>query len=664
MLVVVGALVVAAAWPVRASASGPFVRVIVQAGGWLQAREAVRDVGGRVTLGLPLIGGVAAEVPADALPALAGSEGVLSVSEDERIAFDGAAAETKACKDYTKRKKRKRCRELKKLEGTLVQRVVRADRLWSEGVTGKGVTVAILDTGVYEHPDLAGRVLHCEDFSNEFAQGVLPTPEPTDLPTDLPTVLPTDLPTVLPTDLPTAVPTDLPTAVPTDLPTGLPTTLPTTLPSVLPTSLPTLLPRTESEPPIGEHGCTDTFGHGTFMAGLAVGAGTTSKGRFSGAAPEANLVAIKAAGFDGSTDVSKILAGIQWAVAYKDEYDIRVLNLSLGTDSDQDYRSSPLNYAVERAWDAGIVVVVSAGNSGPDESTVMKPGDDPLVITVGSSNDEGTLDFTDDRVPVFSSRGNTRSNDLEKPDILAPGVHTISLRSPGSAIDQQFPDARVRDAYFRGTGTSMSTATVSGVVALMLQADPSLTPDQVKYRLMHSARPIVDTDPKATGSGLADAYSATRRPLDGEANQGVERSNGLGSIALDRGTVDIDVVIPGPVVQQVGLTADAGELVAMTPSSVDPNNPLALVPWLGTEFVSTGWDPASWDASTWKTEQWAASTWKASTWKGTGWEASTWKGTEWTNIDWDASTWKNVDWDASTWKASTWKSRWYGTAWD
>ncbi|HEX2051392.1 MAG TPA: S8 family peptidase, partial [Actinomycetota bacterium] len=397
---------------------------------------------------------------------------VRAVTTDDPIAFEGAPGE-----GATHR----------------IQNVVRANDLWTRGIDGRGSTVALLDTGVYaSHPDLAGRVLHCEDLSHEAG--------------------------------------------------------------------------TEAH-------CADTFGHGTFMAGLIAGDGTASNGKYSGAAPGARIVAVKAAGFDGATDVSTVLAGIQWIVAHKDVYGIDVMNLSLGTDSAQDYRLSPPNYAVERAWAAGIVVVVSAGNSGPDAATVMKPGDDPYVITVGASNDEGSMAIGDDRVPVFSSRGPTRANGLAKPDVVSPGVHTVSLRSPGSAIDQSYGStAAVDGLYFKGTGTSMATATVSGIVAQLLQDEPGLSPDQVKHRLTSTARDIDETDPMLAGSGLVDAYGAVASTSTAAANQGLAHATGLGLLEGDRGSAGVEVVTP------LGQLFLQGEFVAQTdPARVSPANPAGLV---------------------------------------------------------------------------------------
>jgi serine protease AprX len=424
----------------------------------------------------------------------------------------------------------------------------------------------------------------------------------------------------------------------------------------------------------GQAGCKDTFGHGTFMAGLIAGNGASSSGKYMGAAPEANLVSVKVAGFDGSADVSHVLAGIQWVVAHQAQYGIRVLNLSLGSDSSQDYRLSPLDFAVERAWKAGIAVVVSAGNTGPGAHTITKPADDPYVITVGAENDEGSIAVGDDQVPVFSGRGPTRSNGFTKPDIVAPGVHTVSLRDPGSAIDQKYgASATIDGSYFRGTGTSMSAATVSGVVAQMLQADPTLTPDQVKYRLMQTAQPIADANPNNAGRGVVDAYGAATSSLTGSANLGLTPSSGLGSIEADRGSLHVSATTP------VGQAALSGEFVALSdPADVSLTNPKGLVPWVGLSYATTGWDATTWnattwnattwnatvDATTWNATTWNATTWYATTWNATTWNATTWNGTTWNDSDWNATTWNTTNWDATTWNATTWNSAWYAAAWN
>jgi serine protease AprX len=540
------------------------VSVIVQATSSDVATDAVESVGGEVTLELPIVSGVAARVPESAFDELTATAGVRHVSRDFKVNFHGAFDGTKTAHQLTS--------------------VTNASRLWENGIDGSGTTVAVLDTGIYEHPDLADRIVGCVDFSHEAG---------------------------------------------------------------------------------GPANCTDTFGHGTFMAGLIAGNGASSGGKYKGSAPGANLVNIKVAGFDGATDVSHVLAGIQWAVAFKDTYGIDVLNLSLGTDSSQDYRLSPLNYAVERAWNSGIAVVVSSGNTGPNASTVMKPGDDPFVITVGSTNHQGTVSVIDDTVPVFSGRGPTRANGFAKPDVVAPGVHTVSLRSPGSAIDQKFGStATVDGSYFKGTGTSMSTASVSGLVAQMLQANPSLTPDQVKYRLMETARDIAETDATKVGTGLVDAVAATTSDLSGSANQGLDPATGLGSLLLDRSSLQVDAQT------QIGPVMLTGEFVAqIDPDLSDPLNPGDLVTFNATSWHDIGWDATSWHATSWHENSWAATSWHATSWHATSWHATSWHGTEWANVDWDATSWHatswhEMDWDATSWHATSWHSKWYAAAWD
>jgi serine protease AprX len=556
--------------PAAADASERFVSVIVQGLSPEAVDAAVTFVGGEVTQPLPIVNGVSADVPASSLPTVRSMPGVLNVTRNAPVEFLGGADN----------------------DAKRIQKVVGADKLWNQGVNGNGVTVAVLDTGIHAaHPDLAGRVIHCEDLSHERGTAA--------------------------------------------------------------------------------H-CADTFGHGTFMAGLIAGNGASSNGKYQGAAPNANLVAIKVAGFDGSTDITNILAGIQWAVAFKDTYGIRVLNLSLGTDSAQDYRLSPLNFAVERAWQAGIAVVVSAGNTGPNAGTVMKPADDPFVITVGSSSDMGTMNVGDDKVAVFSGRGPTRSNGLAKPDVVSPGVHTISLRSPGSAIDQKYgATAAVDGAYFRGTGTSMSTATVSGVVAQMLQARPSLTNDQVKAQLTGTARRINELDPMKAGAGLIDAYAAATAPVLGSGAQGLSMSTGLGSLQLDRGSFSVEVQTPlGP----LPLTS---ELVAQTSPEVLTDT--GLVPWTGSNWTGSNWTGSNWTGSNWTGSNWTGSNWTGSNWTGSNWTGSnwtgsnwtgsnwtneTWNGSNWTGSNWTGSNWTGSNWTGSNWTGSNWTSAWYASAWE
>jgi serine protease AprX len=357
----------------------------------------------------------------------------------------------------------------------------------------------------------------------------------------------------------------------------------------------------------GEPDCRDSYGHGTFVAGLIAGDGSSSGGVVRGVAPGARLTSVKVAGRDGSTDVSTILAAIQWAVTYKDQYGLRVLNLSLGTDSSQSYRVDPLNFAVEKAWAAGLAVVVAAGNLGPDAATVTKPADDPFVISVGAVDDRGTAGLGDDLLPNFSSRGPTLADGLSKPDLVAPGGHLLSLRAPGSTIDTQFPPTSP-GPYRRGSGTSMSAAVVSGAVALMLQMDPSLTPDRLKFALADTAAGAADTDPHAVGAGVPSAYRAVTSAGPGVANIGVARSNGLGRLDLSRGSVSVQ----------------ADGLVGLP---LDATTSAQLLLWRPTAYTASAWSDASWTRSPFADVMWPGTTWaEGRNWQGRNWQGRNWQG--------------------------------------
>src|SRR4029453_13318341 len=217
----------------------------------------------------------------------------------------------------------------------------------------------------------------------------------------------------------------------------------------------------------------DTYGHGTHLAGLIAGRDSSiAPGHededvdraFVGAAPGARIVSLKVASSDGATDVSQGIAAIDWVVEHRnsDGLNIRVLNLSFGTDSTQDYRLDPLAYAAEVAWLHGIVVVVAAGNTGFGTSQLNDPAYDPYVIAVGGDDTKGTDDPKDDVIPSWQSRGNT----LRHPDLVAPGKSIVSLRDPGSFVDEANPGARVGATRFiKGSGSSQAAAIVSGAVA-------------------------------------------------------------------------------------------------------------------------------------------------------------------------------------------------------
>jgi serine protease AprX len=265
-------------------------------------------------------------------------------------------------------------------------------------------------------------------------------------------------------------------------------------------------------------GSVDPHGHGTHVAGIMVGNGMRSEdGRLAGIAPQASLVSIRVLNGQGQGSTSGMLAGLQWVLEHKDAFGIRVLNLSLGHPVYEPPDDDPLVQAVEELWDAGIVVVCSAGNAGRDgHGTISSPCNSRKVITVGALNDRKSDGFEDDTVATYSSRGPTRFNLVAKPDLLAPGNKIWSTRSNGSTLDLQFPLSRIAGdltrpwevSYFELSGTSMAAPMVAGAAALLLEKDPSLNPATVKARLLLSARKAAVGDPFATGAGALDVVAA------------------------------------------------------------------------------------------------------------------------------------------------------------
>ena len=290
---------------------------------------------------------------------------------------------------------------------------VKANAVWDRNITGKEIGVAVIDTGVYQHPDLSGRITGFKDF------------------------------------------------------VGNKTT------------------------------AYDDNGHGTHVAGAIASDGSRSDSLYRGTAPGCNVIGVKVLNSLGSGSLSTVIQGIQWCLDNKELYNIRVINLSLGSTALQSYEEDPVCQAVEKAWVNGIVVCAAAGNSGPEPRTISSPGIDPVVITVGAIDDKNSSNFDDYFVAEYSGRGPTIDN-FAKPDIVCPGTNIISLRSPSSTIDKQYKDARVGENY-------MATPVCAGIAALMLEADNSLKPDEIKDMLKQNAKPLPGISENSQGAGLADA---------------------------------------------------------------------------------------------------------------------------------------------------------------
>ena len=243
----------------------------------------------------------------------------------------------------------------------------------------------------------------------------------------------------------------------------------------------------------------DFYGHGTHIAGIVAARDFKNAvaGADSGMAPAAHLINLKVLGSDGSGEAADLIEAIDWAIRYRKQFGIRVLNLSLGAAPTQSYKDDPICLAVERAVKAGLVVVASAGNYGQAENgklvfgSVTSPGISPYAITVGAYRTQGTVDPLDDEMAPWSSKGPTFVDRIVKPDLVAPGSKIVSTAVKGSVLSNTLADSFVdgpggRD-YVAMSGTSMAAAVVSGAVALLLEGNAKFTPLQVKLALQGSA---------------------------------------------------------------------------------------------------------------------------------------------------------------------------------
>jgi serine protease AprX len=409
----------------------------------------------------------------------------------------------------------------------------------------------------------------------------------------------------------------------------------------------------------------DTFGHGTHMAGIIGARDASAVDPKSGAlktvdpaaqlgvAPDAQLLALKLASTDGSTDVSQVIAALDWVTQHRDDngMKVRVVNLSFGTDALQPYQVDPLVTAVENAWRHGLVVVVSGGNGGVDAGGLTNPAIDPYVIAVGASDAQGTVKGWDHPVVAdFSSRGTSARH----VDVLAPGRSIAALRNPGSFVDENNPEGRVigdpAQRLFRGSGTSQAAAVVSGAAALLLQDFPQLTPDQVKAALVATAGDMTYRDPLAAGAGQIDVARAaalvrlvlatkTMSLFAQIARQTFPLADGSGSLELARGGGNL-------------VDDETGQVLA---GEVDVQG----VPWDGPTWAQNAAAGQSWVGGEWNGARWSGEAWTADGWARARWSGARWSGARWSDVGWERARWSRARWSDSEWE----RARWSGARW-
>ncbi len=426
----------------------------------------------------------------------------------------------------------------------------------------------------------------------------------------------------------------------------------------------------------------DGYGHGTHMAGIISGLDVAigdnlsleAKDSFIGMAPFSRIVNVRVGAHNGAVDVSQVIAAIDWVVQHKDDngLNIRVLNLSFGTNGTQDYLLDPLSYAAEMAWNAGIVVVVAAGNDGTS-APLRNPATSPHVIAVGSAQD-GDFNIgnnalvTYDRVSDFSSCG-TESRHV---DLLAPGKSITSLRVPGSYADEHYSDATVADRFFLGSGTSQAAAVVAGAAAQVLSLYPRLSPDEVKYLLVENASQIAGVGPECQGGGVLDlAFLSKKLPNLRDAHQTHASSVGTGELELARGDDHLTMMGPDgrPVdlvgeidimgspwhgfarVETVCTTTKRGKVTFTT--CQDETIPL------DTLWEDGDWNGTSWSGTSWSGTSWSGTSWSSGSWSGTSWSGTSWSGTSWSDKVWESGSWSSGSWSGTSWTGTSWS----GTSW-
>jgi subtilase family protein len=403
----------------------------------------------------------------------------------------------------------------------------------------------------------------------------------------------------------------------------------------------------------------DTFGHGTNIAGIIAGhdrgadpqAGGDDPSEFMGVAPDARLLSIKVADSHGNTDISQVIAAIDWVVQHAHDrgLNVRVLNLSFGTQSKQSYLLDPLALAAEVAWHRGIAVVAAAGNSGRSAHGLADPAYDPYLVAAGAADHHGSSVYRWWTAAGFSQAG----NGVRNPDILAPGAHIRSLRVAGSYIDGKYPGGRVGSRYFRGSGSSQAAAVVSGALALAFEQHPSMTPDQAKALLEDNAETL-----NRKGFGLRQGQQALR--LDtvlsarvSKSHQTFARSTGVGTLEGSRGSAHLEKDgIPLQGEQDIfGHEFDSAAMAALEVAG----NSWSGGKWNGNEWSGNSWSGDSWSGNEWQGNEWSGNEWQGNEWSGNEWTGNEWLGNEWLGNEWLGNEWAGNEWQNDAWCSASWK---------
>jgi len=504
-----------------------------------QSASIVGSAGGVVERQLPIINGFSTTLRAAQADRLADNPAIDAVSLNAAVESEGIVDPSKLATAYNQS--------------------IRSDRSWIAGYTGKGVGVAVIDTGIQGSlPDF--RVSQTDATSRVIATAV-------------------------------------------------------TNPAATTAS--------------------DTFGHGTHVAGLIAGNGTNlpatdpNYGKYAGAAPDANLIAIKASDDQGNASVLDVIDGLQFAIDKKADYNIRVVNLSLKSTVAESYKTDPLDAAVEAAWNSGIVVVAASGNDGSAADAVSyAPANDPFVITVGGVDDMGTKGIDDDTLATWSSRGKTQDG-FDKPDVVAPGAHLVSTIPAGSVYTKLCPTCVTDGSYFRVGGTSMAAAVVSGEAADVIQAYPTWTPNQVKAAIVKRSRAVNETT------------SSTDTLVDAQGNPVSSTTTTNTTVVGAESAADKALNNPTSTNLNAGLTMN---------SLLDPATGLI-------DYTRASWSRASWSSATdplrasWSRASWSRASWSRASWSATPESCLDFERASWSRASWSRASWSRASWSRASWSA-------------
>jgi len=376
----------------------------------------------------------------------------------------------------------------------------------------------------------------------------------------------------------------------------------------------------------------DFYGHGTHVAGLIAGNGALSENEYMGIAPKANLVDVKVLDDLGRGYTSEVVDGLEWIFNNAAEYNIRVVNLSLNSASAESYRTSALSAALEMLWFKGITVVVAAGNNGSSEPGILyPPANDPYLIAVGATDDHDTASLNDDTLASFSSFGVTAEG-YSRPDLVAPGTDMIGLLASDSNLVIDHPENVRKDRqgndFFQMSGTSMASPVVAGVAALLLQAEPELTPDQVKARLITTARPFN----AGNNAGYVDVYAAVHTQTPAAPNQ---------------------AYIPSSLPAQMAM-------IAYWASTENDGN----IDWENVDWSSVNWEAVDWGSVNWGSVNWGSVNWGSVNWGSVNWSSVNWGSVNWGSVNWGSVNWGSVNWGSVNWGSVNWGSvNWGNNFW-